>query len=207
MCPPKRICSHGFCWDEDFKDIIDQVDLENQEDRRTIENVRGDDDSDYTELYRNIDKLWVENEFEYLWGKTGDLFDSASVPGKVFKAVSHYFNFIKKTRGNLNLRGELDQLIANGEIDPEQAEMIKNLDATAKAVSVLSGYTGADSLYPQGAILDTAMDMVVKEAIRSGKYGYCRDILVKYGANPTDPIKKQTVNRCLDRQVTAGIFK
>ncbi|MBD3261497.1 MAG: hypothetical protein GF334_07415 [Candidatus Altiarchaeales archaeon] len=205
-CPATRICYNGFCWDKVFGEAFTMVEGEDPNDVEKIEELRGN--RSYIERFPDLDEKILWNHFQHLWGQAGNAFNSKSIPGKFFDVVSKYWSYIGKPQSHLELRDDINNLLAEGKIDSQQAEMIKNFDALLKTASVLSGKDGGRSaLYPQGALIDTATDVVVAEAIRSAQYGYCRDILIKYGANPTDPIQKQTVDRCLKRQVSAGIFK
>ena len=209
-CPPGRFCAMGFCWHNEFQDTIKNVNLDNTQVRQMLSSVRGDSPEDisrYIERVNNLPQDLKDNYFEYLWGKTGDLFEEGTKKSKFFTAVSYYFDFIKKPGAHLKVRDEINQLVAENKIDEEQAEMIKTLDALIKTVSVLSGKTGRDSLYPQGVVIDTANGMVIDEALRSSKYQYCLDLLLQNVDAPVDSPEGRMLSECLDRQVTAGIFK
>lgn len=205
ICPSGRICSQGFCWDGEFLDAIARVDQDNFETMQVMGQIR--DEGGYREILSELEIEYIKNQLEFMWAKTGDLFEGGTMPSGVFSAVGFYLDFIKKPGEHLKLRDEIGILLAEAKIDAGQAEMIKNLDAVLKASSVLSGKSGVDAVYAQSVIIDTAAGMVIDEALRSAKYSYCRDIIARYGANPQDAMEKAAVDQCLERHVSAGIFK
>ncbi len=209
-CPPGRFCAMGFCLHNEFRDAVRNVGLDNSQTRELLSSIRGNTREDvgrYIERFNDLPQSLKDNYFEYLWGKTGDLFGEGTRKSKFFRAVGYYFDFVKKPGAHLEVREGIELMLSEGKIDAEQAEMIKNLDALIKATSVLSGKTGADALYPQGVVLDTANDMVIDEALRSAKYSHCLDVLIENMDAPDDSPEGQLLRECLDRQVSAGIFK
>ncbi|MFH1054613.1 MAG: hypothetical protein V1744_00805 [Candidatus Altiarchaeota archaeon] len=208
MCPAKRICYDGFCWDEVFRDVFDLVSSDNKDDIKKLEEVRNGESLD-------IEKEFLKSSAEFLWGKTADLLEQAVEGGLVestiakntMKAVDYYLDYIKNTQEHLDVRKKVDQLIQDGKIDERQAQVIKNLDAVLRATSVVTEWSGRDIAYAQSAMIDTATQVVVDEAIRASKYRYCADLLEQYDLNTGNPETQKLVDDCLERQQSAGIFK
>ncbi len=200
-CKNLQQCYNGACVNQDYYDAVTSV-ADRREQTEWEEKRKNDQ---MQEVLTALQKNFLENEFEFLWGTAGELFEEGKVPSNFFNAVSIYFDFFKKPSDHIDVRAEVDEQLNAGNIDAKQAEMIKQLDAVIKASSVLSGFTGRGAMYQQGTLLDTANAMVIKEAIRSAKYSYCRDLLVN--SNPDSVAEQLAVDECLARQVSAGVFK
>lgn len=203
-CNAEQQCYKGSCVSQEYYDAVTTVNAEREqtewETNRSI--------TDSQELLTDLEKNILQNEFEFLWGTAGNLFEEGQVSSGFFKSVSIYFDFFKKPSDHLDVLAQIDEQLNAGNIDSKQAEMIKNLDAVLKASSVLSGFTGRDAFYQQGVLLDTATDMVVNEALRSAKYSYCRDIISQLlDLENKTPAEEQALNACFARMVSAGVFK
>ncbi len=201
-CSGEQQCYTGSCVSKEFYDAVTSVtDVREQTEYEQMRNNK-----EMQEILTALQTNFLKNEFEFLWGATGDLLEAADNESNFFKLVSIYFDFFKKPSDHLQVQEEIQKELDAGNIDSKQAEMIKNLDAVLKASSVLSGFTGRGSMYQQGVLLDTATDMVIAEAVRSAKYSYCRDLITQL-ADSEIPSEQQAVKACLDRQQSAGVFK
>ncbi|MFC1648880.1 hypothetical protein ACFL1B_05470 [Nanoarchaeota archaeon] len=202
-CKRAQQCYEGVCVSQEFFDAVTSVD----EQRETTEWEEKRKKEEHQAILTDLQKSFLENEFEFLWGTAGDLFEEGKVPSKFFKSVSIYFDFFKKPSAHLDVRAQINEQLDAGKIDAKQAAMITQLDAVLKASSVLSGMTGRASMYQQGTLIDTATDMVINEAVRSAKYSYCRDLITLHGANPENRAEQVAVDACLNRMRSAGVFE
>ncbi len=201
-CSNEQQCYNGSCVSQEYYDAVASISDKREQTEWEEKRKNNDMQVVLSELETNI----LKNEFENLWGIAGELFDAGSAPSVLFDAVTDYFNFIKKRDDHFTVQLQIDEELLAGNITPQQARMITELDAVLKASSVLSGFTGRDAMYQQGVLIDTATDMVINEALRSAKYKYCSDIIIQFADYQTYA-EEQALNECLHRQVSAGVFR